>query len=107
MDVWAKIAVFIPFSELIDTFWTLRRAGALPLTYTTPSNALLQFCSEWHYEETEIVHVLDQGVLNTLNEMGFPDDEIRRASDLCNGRLEPMLEYLIHSIGEDLDEHME
>lgn len=99
MEVWARIASFLPFPDLIQTFWTLRRAGALPLTYTTPSNALLQFCSEsTEYDETiDGEYLVDQQVWNTLNEMGFSDERIHHAAQLCEGNVDSILEYLIHS----------
>ena len=46
MELWARVAFFLPFTSLITVFWSLRRAGALPYTGTHPGNALLQFCSE-------------------------------------------------------------
>ena len=45
MELWAHVAFFLPFESLLDTFWALRRSGLLPATGTSPSNALLQFCS--------------------------------------------------------------
>ena len=43
MELWAHIASFLPLEALIPTFWSLRRAGVLPITCTPPANALLQF----------------------------------------------------------------
>ena len=76
MEVWARIASFIPFPDLLRTFHTLQAAGALPDTHTTPSNALLQFCAEHGHtdEDDEFADMMDVYVA-----MGFSVEHVRHA----------------------------
>ena len=52
MELWAHIATFIPFDELMTTFWALRRSQFLPVTNTHAVNAFLQFSSEVNEHQT-------------------------------------------------------
>lgn len=101
MEVWSHVASFLPFDALIPTFWALRRAGLLPFTGTTPSNALLQFCSErgvQEEEEEEPSEDLDADVHRSLQEMGFDDAAILSASRMCRGNANATLAFLLHSV---------
>ena len=100
MEVWARVASFLPFDSLIETFWTLRRAGVLPYTHTPPSNALLQFCSEVRNVEEDAwvaaLTTIDADTHGALRDMGFSSVQIDRAVHLCNGNIDAILEYLLH-----------
>lgn len=102
MEVWARIATFLPFEELVRTFRSLAVARALPDTRTTASNALLQFCSEAcgpeeeasrHYELTEDMRAI-------LVEMGFDANLVDRATQLCRGHEEAVFDYLLRRTDE-------
>lgn len=98
MELWARVASFLPFSMLMDTFWALRHAGLLPDTGTHASNAFLQFCAEVSCEEDEEAHYeipLDMRVI--LLEMGFDNALIDYSVQLCRGRHEAVYDYLIHT----------
>tara|TARA_B110001452_G_scaffold16179_1_gene13255 strand:- start:3825 stop:4139 length:315 start_codon:yes stop_codon:yes gene_type:complete len=104
MDVWSRVAVYVPFSERIRTFQSLRCTGCLPDTNTNVSNALLQFCSEADRVERECVDEEDvhidlgaQESVRLLVEMGFNDDEVRLALRLTYGSLNGAMEYLLHT----------
>jgi len=99
MEVWARIARFLPFDALVHTFRSLAVARALPDTHTTASNALLQFCSEAcdppeeeegasHFELTEDMRAI-------LVEMGFDANLVDRATQLCRGHEESVFDYLL------------
>lgn len=100
MEVWSHVASFLPFDLLLPTFWVLRRAGLLPFTGTTPSNALLQFCSDRSVEEEEPSEDLDADVHRSLQEMGFDDTAILRASRMYRGNAHATLAFLLHSMHE-------
>ena len=96
MELWAHVAFFLPFESLLDTFWALRRSGLLPATGTSPSNALLQFCSEQTGEAAEPpLPPPDEHLFSVFTEMGFSCALVERAHALCGGNAEAMLEYLV------------
>ena len=99
MDIWAHVAFFIPFSELFATFDALYKAGALPDTQTTQSNALLQFCSEHQCDETEHKIHIPSWFICTLETMGFSQEVIEYAAILCNGNSDSIIEFLVNSAG--------
>lgn len=100
MDVWARIASFLSFSELIRTFCALRDARALPESRTTDSNALLQFCSqrddEWVVAAETPVGDIDDEFRASLMQMGFDAEVIERSVDLCDGNEDRILDYLMY-----------
>lgn len=100
MELWAHVASFLPFSELVPTFWALRRARMLPVTHTPPANALLQFCSE-HTDaavdtDAEERAVRHRTALRMLLVMGFHSHVAERVLALTDSHIEPALEYLVH-----------
>ena len=97
MEVWARVASFIPFPSLLSTFWALTNAGLLPETGTNSSNAFLQFCSQVSEEEEEEEIEIDdlEGTYAYLVEMGFDPDLVIHAIRMCRGNLEAILEFVI------------
>jgi len=99
MEVWAHVAHFLPFNELISTFWALRRANLLPYTNTPASNALLQFCSEVSEPIDAPVRTITLTLRNGLVELGFSDSEIDHAISICNANDQAMIEFLFARYG--------
>lgn len=100
MDVWSHVAMYIPFPDRIGTFRALRCIGLLSDTNTTPSNALLQFCSEADRMERECEEGTESRASNDRNvrvllDMGFNDDEVRLALRLTHGSLDWAVEHLL------------
>lgn len=101
MEVWAGVAVYVPFSDRLRTFHALWDAGCLPDTHTNVSNAFLQFCSEADRVERECAEDRTSELLCTeesvriLVDMGFNDDEVRMALRITSGALEGAMEYLL------------
>lgn len=99
MDVWAHIASFMPFDELLGAFWALRRAGLLPYTHSTPSNAFLQFASE-HAEVVERetqTYTIDTYLHKTFCEI-FDPALVDYSVHLNRGNHDAVLEHLLHLI---------
>lgn len=105
MEVWSRIATFLPFADLLHTFWALEHARVLPDTCTNASNAFLQFCSgvveereqELRREEqVRRVHRISLRLHTLLIEMGFDATRIELAIELCGGREDAIFEYLLH-----------
>lgn len=95
-DLWARVASFLPFDALIPTFWALRRAGMLPATHTTPSQSLLQFCSQCEQpEDAPQSHDLEPHFHATLCEW-FTPEMVAYSVQLCDGQPDRILEYLLH-----------
>ena len=101
MEVWSRIARFIPFSQRFETFHALTRLGWLPRTHTTPSNALLQFCSEADVEERQCMEleeesrIQDAAVVDQFVDMGFPRDRVVRVLFLLHGNIDSTLTLLL------------
>lgn len=97
MEIWAHVASFLPFSELVPTFQSLYTAGVLPDTDTTSSNALLQFCSEhgYHEEESDLITVPNK-LWTTLLQMGFEGNLIEYAMILCHGNEPQVVDFLLN-----------
>ena len=104
MEVWALVAVHIPFAERLDAFHALRRAGCLPDTHTNPSDAFLQFCSEADRLQREAVEceenaaplaVVSDAAVRVLVDMGFADGAVRMALTLTHGSLDDTVAYLL------------
>ena len=100
MEIWSHIAKYIPFPYLIDTFWALRRAALLPLTYTTPSNALIQFCSEHTIssDDEELVHHEREAITQRLLEMGFDRASIDSALCEYDGDIHSILNHFLYDL---------
>ena len=97
MEVWSRVALFVPFSERLVTFRALWSAGCLPDTNTNASNAFLQFCSEADRAERDSSNDdvdVEEGV-RVLVGMGFADAEVRVALRLACGSPDLALEYLL------------
>ena len=100
MEVWSRVAVYVPFSERLQTFHALHTAGCLPHTNTNVPNAFMQFCSEpdqMQRNETLEAGVSEEGV-HALVDMGFTDRDVRVALGLTNGSLEGAVEYLLSGV---------
>ena len=97
MDLWAHVASFLPFDELLPTFWSLRKAGLLPATYTTPSQSFLQFCALVSQEEEEESYQLDVHLHKTLCEW-FDPSIVDYSIRLCRGHPDAVLEHLMHML---------
>ena len=99
MEVWSRIATFLPFSLLLSTFWSLRDAGVLPETHTNASNAFLQFCSgvtnETNAPESSQTYVIRYAFRTALLELGIESDLIDRAVQLCEEREGSVTDYLL------------
>lgn len=98
MEVWARVASFLPFSSLLDTFWALTNAGLLPDTGTNASNAFLQFCSEVRTEDEEERERSPMTLENyrLLLQMGFEADMVSVALRLCRGNLDATFDCLLY-----------
>ena len=96
MEVWARVASFIPFPSLLSTFWALTDAGLLPETQTNPSNAFLQFCSEIADADDQVECNTMHDTYTLLLEMGFDHDIVTHALHICRGNLESVLDYIMH-----------
>ncbi len=100
MEVWSRVATFLPFESLLSTFWSLTKVHILPDTQTNPSNAFLQFCSgvvDEQDDDTQIkVYEIPQDMHEALNDMGFESDQIEFAIQLCEGREEAIIDYLLN-----------
>lgn len=83
MEVWARVASFLPFSTLLDTFWSLTNAGLLPDTGTNAPNAFLQFCSDQREEEASLL------------EMGFDPVDVASAIRECGNNFEAVVDHLL------------
>lgn len=104
MEVWARVALHVPFEERLRTFRALRFAGCLPDTLTNASNAFMQFCSEADRLEREAleredtaasdVRVSDAAV-RVLVDMGFADSTARLALTVTHGAMDDALTYLL------------
>ena len=110
MEVWSRVATFVPFTDLLRTFWALVDARVLPDTRTNASNAFLQFCSgvvdereqELRREEqVRRVHHISLRLHTLLIEMGFDATRIELAIELCGGREDAIFEYLLHRAASD------
>lgn len=103
MEVWSRVATFLPFESLLSTFWSLTEVHILPDTQTNPSNAFLQFCSgvvnEQDHDTQTQVYEIPQDMHDALNDMGFESDQIEFAIQLCEGREEAVLDYLLNRTG--------
>lgn len=97
MEVWARVASHVPFSMLLDTFWSLTHAGLLPETHTHASNAFLQFCSEVPAAEGGgvITDDADGETRCIMLNMGFDPANVSRAMRVCRGNRIAVLEYLL------------
>lgn len=101
MEVWSRIATFLPFHTLLDTFWSLTKVNILPDTRTNASNAFLQFCSgvageqEQETSETKFYDI-PEDVRAALLDMGFDADHVEIAVQLCEGREEAIFDYLLN-----------
>lgn len=103
MEVWSRVATFLPFESLLPTFWSLRDARILPDTHTNASNAFLQFCTgvmevQEETEEEDRVYDLSDEMRATLDRMGFDHDLVERATRLCRGRDDAVLDYLLRCL---------
>lgn len=99
MEVWSRVAAFLPFESLLSTFWSLTKVHILPDTQTNPSNAFLQFCSGVANEQDDTqtkVYEIPEDMHRALNDMGFESDQIEFAIQLCEGREEAVLDYLLN-----------
>ena len=99
MEVWSRVATFLPFESLLHTFWSLTTARILPDTRTNASNAFLQFCSGVLCEDSVENEVYDipRETRMALIHMGFDANHIERAVQLCEGRENSVLDYLFTS----------
>ena len=104
MEVWSRVATFLPFESLLDTFWSLTNVRVLPDTRTNASNAFLQFCSgvaaEQALSQQEEVYDVPQDMREALTDMGFDADQIEFAIQLCEGREEAVVDYLLNRAAE-------
>lgn len=101
MELWAYVATFVPFGDLLPTFWALRRAGALPATHTTPSQSLLQFCAlhRGDAQERETRRAFDPRLKAALYEW-FEPAVVDYSVELCRGHADAVLDHLMraHSV---------
>ena len=107
MEVWAHVAIYIPFSERLRAFRALYRAGCLPNTNTTPSNAFLQFCSESDRIERERLEEEEQtlgtfparrddsAAIRVLTHMGFDHEQLVVALNRANGDVYGAIQYML------------
>ena len=95
MDVWARVAVFVPFAERLSSFHALRACGLLPDTYTTPSNMLLQFCAQ---ADDAVADTPEWWVVEQFLAMGFSHDQILNAHMQCDGDVMWMVGWLIERL---------
>lgn len=105
MEVWSRVATFLPFESLLNTFWSLTTVHILPDTRTNASNAFLQFCSGVAAEQAlsqqeEEVYDVSQDMREALSDMGFDADQIEFAIQLCEGREDAVLDYLLNRVAE-------
>ena len=101
MEIWARIASFLPFSELVPTFQILYDANILPDTGTTASNALLQFSSEHGYVSDDDEVVVPNSFVFSLLQMGFGEDLIEYAVIVCNSNQERIIDFLLNHYTPD------
>ena len=95
MELWARIAHFLPFEQVLPTFWALRRALVLPYTHTPPANALLQFCADLPPPPPPPPPTIAPTFRSGLRDVGFSDAEIDEAVRLCHGHDNAIVEFLL------------
>ena len=105
MEVWARVAVHVPFAERLRTFHALRRTGCLPRTHTNAPNAFMQFCSEADRAERAAAEedaaqrwAAAHESVRLLVGMGFAESEVREALRRSHGALDDAVEALLATL---------
>ena len=96
IEMWACVAMFIPFGDRLRVFNALDAMGLLPDTGTHRVNAFLQFCSESDAVERympEPTYYTEEDVRDIAS-MGFSNESVRHALSVSPS-LDVALELLL------------